>query len=51
MLQFDPPVPWPEELPPVRMGDTLLLGIQLTHREQLVTTDGGIAGMKVGTDV
>ena len=35
VLQFDPPVPWPEDSPPVRL--------QLTHREQLVTADGGIA--------
>ncbi len=43
VLHFDPPVPWPDDLPPVRMGDRLRLGIQLTHREQLVTADGGIA--------
>lgn len=43
VLQFAPPVSWPDDLPPVQVGDTLHLGIQLTHREQLVTADGGIA--------
>lgn len=37
VLHFDPPVPWPDE-PPVGSQ-----GIRLTHREQLVTSDGGIA--------
>ena len=35
VLQFEPPVPWPDDLQPG--------GVQLTHREQLVTSDGGIA--------
>ena len=43
VLQFDPPVSLPIESAPVRIGSTLRLGIQLTHREQLVTTDGEIA--------
>ena len=34
VLHFDPPVPWPDELTP---------GVELTHREQLVTSDGGLA--------
>ncbi|MDP1822329.1 MAG: hypothetical protein Q8L48_03775 [Archangium sp.] len=43
VLHFDPPVPWPDDLPPLVMGNRTYVGIQLTHREQLVTTDGGIA--------
>lgn len=38
VLHFDPPIPWPDEL--AQVGGQ---GIQLTHREQLVTSDGGIA--------
>jgi hypothetical protein len=38
VLHFDPPVPWPDE------GAT---GIQLTHRVQVVTTDGGLAWQAV----
>ena len=43
VLHFDPPVPWPDDGPPVQMSDGWHLGVQLTHREQLVTADGGIA--------
>lgn len=42
VLAFQPAVPWPDDLPPARTGDTLRLGIQLTHQEQLVTSDGGL---------
>ncbi len=43
VLQFDPPVPWLDVLPPGGMGDTSRAEVQLTHRAQLVTADGGIA--------
>ena len=43
VLHFDPPVAWPDDLPPMRMGNTYRTGIQLTHREQLVTSDGELA--------
>ena len=43
VLHFDPPVPWPDDGPPVQVSDGWHLGVQLTHREQLVTADGGIA--------
>ena len=43
VLHFDPPVPWPDDGPPIQMSDGWHLGVQLTHREQLVTADGGIA--------
>ena len=43
VLQFDPPVPWAEVLPPGSLGETSSAEIQLTHRAQLVTVDGGIA--------
>ncbi len=43
VLQFDPPVPWPDDLPPVRIGAVTHVGIQLAHQEQLLTIDGGVA--------
>ena len=42
VLHFEPPVPWPADLEPVLSEGRWFLGMQLTHRAQVVTEDGGV---------
>lgn len=43
VLQFEPPVPFPEERSGELIDGVWHLGVHLTHRAQVLTADGGLA--------